>query len=300
MAFDLPNALQQAPVKIDKFYVVFMTLIHAGALAALFYFSWLGFALFLATYVISGMGITIGYHRLLTHRSFRVPMWLERFFALCGASAFEGGPISWVANHRQHHNESDTPSDPHDIHRGLAYAHFFWIFNRRPKWFENQLQRAYAPELLRSGFYRFLERFAYLPGGLLGLGLLIWSIATGDPSIFLWGLCFRVVFTYHATWLVNSAAHYWGYRYFSKEVATNNWWVALLAFGEGWHNNHHAFPTSARHGLRFWEFDSSWIVIWTLAKLRLARNLRLPERKHLPWTKESLAARIASANPVNQ
>jgi stearoyl-CoA desaturase (delta-9 desaturase) len=264
--------------RLDWTYVLFIGSFHVGAVAALFFFSWPAFWIFFALYVITGMGITVGYHRMLTHRSFQSPKWLEYLAMTVGCLALEGGPIAWVAAHRLHHKESDKDLDPHNINVGFWHAHMGWIFKRDVA-FEEKTKQLFAPDLLKDAYYRFLDRYPYVPSVVLGVALL----ALGGWSAFLWGFCARVVFTFHVTWFVNSAAHLWGYRHWPEEQATNNWWVALLSFGEGWHNAHHAHPTSARHGLRTWELDVSWIFIWTLSKLGLAKKIRLPAREELPW-----------------
>ena len=127
----------------------------------------------------------------------------------------------------------------------------------------------------------------------MGLGAVL--LLMGGPGMFLWGFCLRLVAMYHSTWFVNSAAHAWGYRPFKEEIATNNWWVAILSLGEGWHNNHHKFPTSARHGLRGWEFDLSWIVIWTMKTLGIARKVKVPAAEELPWKNKRVANSSFSA-----
>lgn len=286
-SFDLSTSLDRARAlaKVDWVRPLFIGLFHVGAVAALFHFSWTNFFIFFTLYVISGMGITTGFHRLLTHKSFKTPRWIEVLWTIAGTLALQGGPISWVADHRQHHGESDTHLDPHDIHKGFMWAHLFWMFRNYPKWYLEAHRKAYAPDMLKDPFFRWMEKYFWVPTVVVGLILL----AIGGVPAVLWGIGFRLTFLYHSTWFVNSAAHKWGYRPFSHEVATNNWWVALLAFGEGWHNNHHAHPTSARHGLRAWEFDVSWISIWVMSKLGLASKIRLPRNEELPWKKPRIS-----------
>jgi fatty-acid desaturase len=268
--------------RLDWTYVAFITLFHAGALAAPFFFSWGNLALCAVFYVISGLGITFGYHRMMTHKSFQSPKWFERIWATAGSLALEGGPISWVSTHRLHHKESDQPHDPHNINLGFWHAHMGWIF-RRDFAYEEAVKRIYAPDLMRDRYYRFLDKVPCLPITIQGVALFL----AGGWGAFLWGFCLRVVLMFHATWLVNSAAHLWGYRHWPEEQATNNWWVALVSFGEGWHNAHHAHPTSARHGLRTWEIDPTWILIWVSSKLGLAKKIRLPAPEQLPWNRKS-------------
>ncbi len=281
--------------KFDRFYLVFISVFHVLAILALFNFSWSSFAWFLGMYLATGLGITVGYHRLLTHLSFTTPTLVKRFFATLGAMAFEGGPLIWVAQHRLHHKESDKEMDPHNINVGFFHAHMGWIFNRLPEEFDQKTIDLFVPDLKKDSYLVWLQKYHYLVAGLVGVLLL----AFGGWSVFLWGFAFRTVFTWHATWLVNSAAHVWGYRFWKHEQATNCWWVGIIALGEGWHNAHHAVPTSARHGLRWWEFDLSWLVIKFLASLGLAKKIKLPKNEALPWKKEFSPKNLEfSAGPV--
>jgi stearoyl-CoA desaturase (delta-9 desaturase) len=245
--------------------------VHLGALAAFAWFSWSGFFTMLALYVLTGLGITVGYHRLLSHRAFQATPLVTRVFATMGALSLQGGPLRWVADHRQHHFHSDSEGDPHDIKRGFFFAHMGWLFYVFPKQYDDRRIRARTRDLNRDPYLVWLEEHDFLPGLALG-GLLL---AVGGVSLFLWGFCFRLVLLYHSTWLVNSACHLWGYRPFKFATGANNWPVALLAFGEGWHNNHHAWPASARQGLRPWEVDVSWMLIAILKKLNLAFDVLL-------------------------
>lgn len=279
--FDVVQALRQIRLKVDPVYAAVIVFLHLGAVAALFFFQWKYLAALVILHIITGIGITVGYHRLLTHRSFEASAPVEWLLSIAGVLALQGGPCQWVAQHRQHHVGSDTELDPHDIHRGFWWAHIFWVFKRYPAWMEAEVCRKYAPDLLKSRFQSWLERNAYSVNAVFALAVLL----LGGWKIFLWAICFRVVLVYHCTFFVNSAAHLWGYRPNKEHIATNNWWVALLTYGEGWHNNHHAYPTSARQGLRAWEIDPSWMLIWTLSKLGLARKIKLPERSRLPWAK---------------
>jgi sn-1 stearoyl-lipid 9-desaturase len=253
-----------------------LLLIHLAALLALLpaFFSWSGVALvFVLWWITGGLGITLCYHRLLTHRSLRVPRLVECALAIMGTLALQGAPIDWVATHRAHHANSDRDGDPHDVHRGLPWAHMQWLYRTNFARVGKEQQARYAPDLVRDPFYRALENLM-IP---LQVALAVVLFALGGWSWVIWGIFVRLVFTYHCTWLVNSAAHATGYRTFrTGDMSTNCWWVALLSFGEGWHNNHHAFPFSARHGLRWFEFDTTWLVIKFLRFIRLARNVKLP------------------------
>jgi stearoyl-CoA desaturase (delta-9 desaturase) len=250
-----------------------LALLHLGAIAALFMFSWTALATAVFLYwMATGLGISMGYHRLHTHRSYKVPTALEYFFAVCGTLTLEGGPIFWVATHRVHHQNSDQDGDPHSPRDGGWWAHAGWILLGETKHNNTRLMSKYAPDLAKDRFYVWLNNYHWVPIVVLGVLLL----ALGGLPMVLWGVCFRVVFGLHATWLVNSATHMWGSRRFStRDDSRNNWWVALLTFGEGWHNNHHAHPTSARHGLAWYEFDPTWITLKLLRRFGIARAIQV-------------------------
>lgn len=258
--------------KINWFVTVVLALLHIGAVAAFSVFNWQAFgAAVLLLWVSTGLGISMGYHRLHTHRSYKVPLALEYFFALCGTLTLEGGPIFWVATHRIHHQKSDQPGDPHSPRDGAWWSHMGWIVHGEAKHNDSQLMRKYAPDLAKRGFYIWLNDYHWIPSVLLGMVLL----AVGGLPMFLWGGCLRTVVGMHGTWAVNSVTHKWGSRRFAtRDDSRNTWWVALITFGEGWHNNHHAHPTSARHGLTWYEFDASWIQIKILRFLRIATSVR--------------------------
>lgn len=261
------------PRKINWINSIAFGLFHIGAIAALFMFSWkaLAVALFLF-WMCTGLGISMGYHRLHTHRSYQVPLALEYFFAVCGTLTLEGGPIFWVAMHRLHHQKSDQPGDPHSPNEGGWWAHMGWLLVGETKHSDAALYSKYAPDLMKDRFYVWLNHYHWVPmivlGGLLG--------ALGGVSFVLWGIFLRVVVGLHCTWLVNSATHMWGSRRFeTRDDSRNNWLIALITSGEGWHNNHHAHPTSARHGLAWYEFDLSWIQIRILKSFGLAKSVRV-------------------------
>ncbi|MCZ2151784.1 MAG: fatty acid desaturase [Bryobacterales bacterium] len=259
--------------KMNWTTTIVLVLFHIGAVAALFMFSWKAFLVSAALYWIAvGWGISLGYHRLHTHRSYKTPLALEYFFALCGALTLEGGPIFWVATHRIHHQKSDQPGDPHSPRDGAFWAHMGWILWGEAKHNNTRLNSKYAPDLAKHRFYVWLNNWHWVPMVLLGLIL----FAAGGLPMMLWGICLRVVVGLHSTWLVNSATHMWGARRFAtRDDSRNNWWVALLTFGEGWHNNHHAHPTSARHGLAWYEFDVSWITLKLMRLAGLARSIQV-------------------------
>ncbi len=259
--------------RFDWVNVVYFTVIHVGALAAFWTFSWTGLALVLLLNWVGGsLGIGVTYHRLLTHRGFRLPKALEYLGTLCGMLASEGGAVTWVAMHRYHHINSDRPGkDLHTPKDGFLWSHLGWIVCRLPM-DRREIEARYAPELVADPVHRVLNRLHVFPNILVGLALYAW----GGWSLVVWGVFVRLCVTLHATWFVNSAAHTWGYRTFdTPEGSTNCWWVGLVAWGEGWHNNHHAFQRSARHGLEWWELDANWIVIRTLAAVGLAKDIQL-------------------------
>jgi stearoyl-CoA desaturase (delta-9 desaturase) len=241
--------------------------------AALFMFNWRALAVTVFLYwMATGLGISMGYHRLHTHRSYKLPLLLEYFLAFCATLTLEGGPIFWVATHRIHHQFSDKPGDPHSPRDGAWWSHVGWLLVGESKHSNTKLMAKYAPDLARDRFYVLLNEYHYLSVVLLAVVL----YALGGLPFVLWGVCVRIVFGLHATWLVNSATHMWGGRRFeTRDDSRNNWWVALITFGEGWHNNHHAHPTSARHGLAWYELDISWIQISVLKFLGIAKAIRV-------------------------
>jgi stearoyl-CoA desaturase (delta-9 desaturase) len=268
---DLPD--MSGPQKINWTNSIAFGLFHIGAVAALFMFSWhaLAVALFLF-WMCTGLGISMGYHRLHTHRSYQVPLALEYFFAVCGTLTLEGGPIFWVSTHRIHHQKSDLPGDPHSPRDGGWWAHMGWLLVGDSKHGNSPLMSKYAPDLTKDRFYVWLDRYHWVP--MIMLGILLYAL--GGVSFVLWGVCLRVVIGLHTTWLVNSATHMWGSRRFdTRDDSRNNWLIALMTSGEGWHNNHHAHPTSARHGLTWYEFDLSWIQIKILMFFGIAKSVRV-------------------------
>jgi stearoyl-CoA desaturase (delta-9 desaturase) len=264
--------VKQQDQPINWLVVVIFGLFHIGAVASLFMFSWQALIVAVILYWIAGsLGIGMGYHRLLTHRGYKTPKPVEYFLSLCGTLAVEGGPANWVVTHRIHHRFSDQEGDPHSPRDGGWWAHMGWILVGRAQEHPPAVLNRYAPDLMRDRFQSWLNRLYIWPIVAVGLGL----YALGGWPFLTWGLCLRVVLGLHATWLVNSATHMWGSRRFAtRDDSRNNWWVAWLTFGEGWHNNHHAHPTSARHGLAWYEIDMNWWGIRTLKWLGLAKSIR--------------------------
>jgi stearoyl-CoA desaturase (delta-9 desaturase) len=236
-------------------------------------------------YVLTGFGVTVGFHRLLTHRAFQTKKWVEYLFTALGSMAVQGPVVHWVADHRKHHAHADVEGDPHSPHlvgdgvvgvlRGLYHAHVGWLFSEQGR----ADRRKYAKDLVEDPGMRRMSR--WFPGLVL-LGLLIpaaiafaiegtWRGAVGG---FVWGGLVRVFFLHHVTWSINSVCHFMGSRRFDVEDESRNvFWLALPSFGEAWHHNHHAFPRSAMHGLKRWELDPSAWVIRTLRRLGLAWNV---------------------------
>ena len=229
---------------------------------------WTELALFLVFYVLTGLGITIGFHRLLTHKSFEVGPVIKTTFLILGSMAVQGKTIDWAANHLKHHAHADDEGDPHSPLEGFLHAHVGWLFTGPPADRER-----YAKKLMNDPIISFIDKTFLL---WVGVGLLIPYMIAGWQGL-LWGGFVRIAFVNHVTWAVNSICHTFGERPFDiKDESRNNWLIGLLAFGEGWHHNHHAFPAMAYHGMSWRQFDLSAIVIRTLEKMHLARNVKMP------------------------
>ena len=261
--------------ELNPFTTLIMVAFHIGAVAALFMFSWKALGVALAFYWIAGsLGIGMGYHRLHTHRSYKLPRLFEYFLAICGTLSLEGGPIFWVATHRIHHQFSDKPGDPHSPRDGGFWAHMGWILMGKTFHNNNSELLAYVPDLRKDKFHLWISEYHWVP--IVIVGVVLWAV--GGLSVLLWGVFFRTVFLLHSTWFVNSGTHMWGSKRFATDDDSRNlWWVAYLSFGEGWHNNHHAHPQSARHGLAWYEVDLNWYGIRTLQALGLIWDVKLPK-----------------------
>ena len=237
---------------------------------------------FAILYVLTGLGVTIGLHRLLTHRSFKTYPAIRGIFAVLGSAAIEGPVISWVSDHRKHHAFSDRAGDPHSPHvdhgsglrgalRGLGHAHLGWLFIHT----ERGSRERYAPDLLADPVVSFVDRtfFVWAIGGLaaaFALGGLIGGTWRAALTGLLWGGAVRMLVLHHVTYSINSLCHFFGRRdYVTGDHSRNLAWLAPLSFGEAWHNNHHAFPTSASHGQGWRQFDASALVIRTLERVGL-------------------------------
>jgi fatty-acid desaturase len=268
------TAANPARRQINWLTTLVMIAFHICAVAALFFFTWKGLLLAMFLWWISGsLGIGMGYHRLLTHRGYKTPKWVEYFLTTCATLALEGGPIFWVATHRIHHQLTDKPGDPHSPRDGKWWSHMGWILMGTAMHQSTTELAPYVPDLRKDKVHVWLSKYHWIPVTVVGLAVL----AFGGWKIALWAVFLRTVVGLHATWLVNSATHLWGsQRYNTGDDSTNNFLIALMTFGEGWHNNHHAHPQSARHGLTWWEIDTNWYGIMALKAMGLAWDIKLP------------------------
>ncbi|MEJ7712330.1 MAG: fatty acid desaturase [Pyrinomonadaceae bacterium] len=258
---------------INYITTFFMVVFHIGAIAALFMFTWPALLVSLVlAWVAGGAGIGMGFHRLLTHRGYKTPKAIEYILTIFGTLSLEGGPINWVATHRIHHAHTDVEGDPHTPRDGAWWAHMGWILVGTGQQYPQSVLERYAPDLCKDRVHMLINKYYYVPIILLGAAL----FALGGWPMLMWGMFLRTTLGLHGTWLVNSATHMWGSRRFeTRDDSRNNWWVALLSFGEGWHNNHHAHPAAARHGLRWYEIDFNWYGIRTLEIFGLAKDIKL-------------------------
>ena len=256
---------------------IFMVIFHVGAIAALFFFSWKAFFVAIVLWwVATSLGIGMCYHRLLTHRGYKVPKWLEYMLTIFATLALEGGPIFWVATHRIHHKYSDQEGDPHSPVDGTWWSHMGWILTGKTMQRNSAELLPFVPELRQDRFHKWISRWHWVP--ITALAVLLFAV--GGWRYVLWGIFLRTVIGLHSTWLVNSATHMWGrQRFRTRDDSRNSLWVALLTFGEGWHNNHHAYPQSARHGMAWYEVDMNWYGIWVLRTLRLAWDVKTQNLK---------------------
>lgn len=252
---------------------------HLGALVAFWQFTWIAFfaALVLGAITLQ-LGLILCFHRLLTHRSFKVPRWLEVALTLTGCLGFQAGPIAWVATHRYHHQHADGVEDPHSPKLSFFWAHIGWTLVRNHELDTEEAMRRLCPDLSSDRLLCWLQRNMTLINisAAAGLWTIGWMAGGGSLGwgLLLWGFCLRIVVVWHVCFLVNSAGHRWGYRtYDTRDESRNNWWVALLTCGEGWHNNHHADQRAAAHGHQWWEIDTTYMIIRALALLGLATKV---------------------------
>ncbi len=273
----------------------FVALAVGIALAWGWGFTWVDAMLLVGGYVLTAMGVTVGYHRYFTHSSFKTNAVVKAFLAILGSTAVEGPPTKWAAMHRCHHQHSDHDHDPHSPHhhgggvvgvlKGFVHAHMGWILRGDPK----DLER-YTPDLRADKVVVAMSKLWVLwaamgfvvpavLGGWLAEGISTWSW-TGALLGFVWGGLVRLLVVHHVTWSINSVCHLWGSRPFkSNDESRNNVLFGIIGLGEGWHNNHHAFPTSARHGLRWWQIDLSYYVIVAMSYLGLAYDVKVPSHQ---------------------
>ncbi len=275
----LEKAKQQYKQGVSPVTTGVLIVFHVMSLFAIFTFSWRNLIVALVLHWMAvGLGISMGYHRLHTHRGFKTYLWFDYFLAVCGTLTLEGGPIFWVATHRLHHQFSDQPEDPHSPRVSGFWAHAGWIIFGEAQHDDTARLARYAPDLSKDRFYRWLSGYHWVPLTTLGLGLLAW----GGWGLVIWAIFLRVTVGLHATWLINSATHIFGGRRFETDDDSRNvWWVALLTFGEGWHNNHHAHPVSAKHGLAWYEFDWTWVSLKLLNAVGLVWDLKVANVKSL-------------------
>jgi fatty-acid desaturase len=255
--------------------IIGITIIHLLALAAIPFYSAKALVVCLILFfIISPIGVTLTYHRLLSHRSFKVPQWLEYVLATFGALSGQGPVLLWVAEHRLHHRYSDSINDPHSArHGGFWWSHVTHLFYHKAFEDDQKLWSRYIPDLNDHKYYHFLSKYNFFVALTLA-PVLYWM---GGWSFVMWGIPMRIVLMLHVTWFVNSATHRWGYRNFeTRDDSSNVWWVALLGAGEGWHNNHHAQSNCAAHGRMWWEFDLTWQIIKALEFIGLATEVKRP------------------------
>ncbi len=250
--------------------------VHLLALAAIPYFTWSALAVMLCgVFLIAPLGINVGYHRLLTHKSFTTRPLVRNVLVTLGSLVGAGPPIYWAAMHRVHHRHSDTDQDPHNARKGFWYSHVLHLFLADEQTTDQDCLTTYAPDLMKDPYLVFLNRY----GIWLAVAMLPLLYLAGGLSWLLWGGFVRTALTWHIMWFVNSASHKWGYRnYDTNDTTVNCWWVGLLGAGEGWHNNHHAYPSCAAHGHRWWEFDQSFLIIRAMESLGLASDVKLPNK----------------------
>ncbi|MEQ8846980.1 acyl-CoA desaturase [Botrimarina sp.] len=287
--------------QVEWRYATPIVVLHLLALLALWpwLFSWTGVVLLVAgVYFYGGVGINLCYHRLLTHRSFKCPVWLERVFVTVAVCCLQDAPAGWVAAHRLHHRDADDTPDPHSPLVSFFWSHVGWLLVKNPQVHSLSAYERYARDVLKDRYCLWLQRgentlvvYGLHAAAYFLLGAAGGAVASGSwsealrmgLSVLVWGVILRTVVVWHITWSVNSLSHLFGYRsYETGENSQNNWLVAALTSGEGWHNNHHADPASASNWRRWWEVDLMWLVILAMERVGLAwgvvrpRDLRRP------------------------
>ncbi len=294
---DMARPTKSERVRTDNlsyWAIGWLAMAHLACLAAPFYFSWQAVVTaFVLHWVAGSLGICLGYHRMLTHTGMKTYNWVRYLFAGLGCFAGEGSPLDWVADHRKHHAHSDQEGDPHSPHDGGLWSHMMWLAYNTHNGDRKAYLERWAPDLYRDPMMRAFDKL-FLPIhiivslALFGGGYYFGGVYMG-MSMLLWGMFARLVFVLHATWMVNSASHMFGYKnYQTTDDSRNNWLVAIVAYGEGWHNNHHAYPRMAKHGHKWWEFDITWQsirllravgLIWDVVDYRTAAEKRAAAAK---------------------
>ena len=252
--------------------VVMVASFHLLAIPILWTFSWQNLAaLLIGNWIVGSLGVGLGWHRLLTHRGFKAPKWLEYTLSIFATMSMQDPPDKWIATHRMHHKFVDTEKDPHSARSGFWWPQIGWVLWGKAQDHDDATMKKYVPDLLKDRGHVLISRFFYVP--IIVSALILFAI--GGWTMVVWGGAARVVVGWHTTWFVNSLAHLYGKRpHDTGDLSTNNWFVAILTFGEGWHNNHHMSPTSARHGTEWYQFDMNWIAIRIFEKLGWAKNIR--------------------------
>ena len=295
-----PNIFEEpGPVKLQRRLTLVITLTpFAGFLVGMRLLwggiSGLDLGLLIGLYSLSILGVTVGYHRMLTHGGFEAPTWVRVAFSIFGSLAVEGSVIRWVADHRRHHMFTDRPGDPHSPHlaegeglkgilAGLWHAHIGWFFVEDT----TSVQR-FAPDLLKdpaivkvSSLFPLWTVISFALAPAIALAVTGGNVHAAFTAL-VWGSLVRIFLLHHVTWSINSICHFYGRRpYETGDKSTNNWLMSVVSFGEGWHNNHHAFPSSALHGLEWWQIDISGVVIRGMRRVHMIRNVRVPTEKQL-------------------
>jgi fatty-acid desaturase len=265
---------------IDWGVLFLLIAVHLVCLSACWFTTWQAVVAFLAlSWFTGGIGVCLGYHRCITHKSFKTFRVIRWLLAFIGQASGQGSAIHWVAQHRKHHQYSDQPEDPHTPRDGFWWSHMLWFLPRLTRAEKQALHEKYVPDLQRDPVLRFFHHTFLVWHLTLGLTLFLigyglWDWYTG-VSLVVWGVFVRMVVVFHSTWFVNSATHRWGYqRYNTGDESRNLWWVALITYGEGWHNNHHHSPAAAKHGHRWWEIDLTYEAIRVMSWCGLAWDIR--------------------------
>lgn len=249
-----------------------VTFFHLLAIPVVFTFSWQNAAaLLLGNWIVGSLGVGLGWHRLLTHRSFRAPKWLEYTLSILATMSMQDSPEKWIATHRMHHKFVDTDSDPHSARSGFWWPQIGWVVWGKAQDHDEPTLKRYIPDLLKDPIHVRISRFYPVP--ILISAVVLFAI--GGWTMVVWGVFARVVVGWHTTWFVNSLSHLYGQRpHETGDLSTNNWFVAILTFGEGWHNNHHRYPASANQGFYWWEIDVTYSILKMLSWFHIVWELK--------------------------